>query len=500
MGTMGDRVYMNVHPLHDGSRKFYLFTCFATELFTSQSQLSAPDAHLNHSLAPTLQTTKSNKMSYSAPESPGLPENTGSVPNTNAPGPFSERSLPPYPARAMYAAFDPANPQAPTTIPLVNERANSAPSAIETAPFTLRERQPYPDRTMDEITRWMCPPSAPLRGNVSEPITAKKRKAVRASDPPSDWRDWQRENNPRRTAWMGYDNSRHARYGGREILLETASVANEDVVQSIEVESDPLVALRRLASDSQVAIRRELERAIEAEDRVRDLESRLEASIERNRELEMAHQQITRNLTGAQSMLDEARRERVVAQDAAEWLKLRVEEPEEEYNRWQVQQEAYTQARQAEADPLEMNRSLRQSEADMSTRLQAAMANQTVLQAQLDQVENQREQFEMERDHYWTERDREQDRNRQLQAQVQDLSARLEAAQADARNARANQAIAMAAPENPAPEVARQRIIENRAGSARGSGRGAGGRGRRGKAAMTRKQPGRSCKVQKSYR
>lgn len=502
------------------------------------------------------------------PESPGLPERTGSHPRTFVPAPFTRRPIPPYPQRADHATFDPAfhraspaadsAPQHPShanaslNIPApierragsephngwrrqndeVDTRRISIPPALEISSLTFRDRLPYPDRSMDELTIWMPPPIVTPRRYGSQPVTVAERLAVRPSERPNDWAyGWPEENNPYRTIWTGFDNSRYAITGGIDDPNETAAVPNEQVLESIEIEGDPLIALRRAAHDSQI-IRGELEVRVALEDQNRALRRN-------NRILEASVGNLTRSEVEARDALslaeqerDIRQRERDLARRRVEQLRLELDEPEEASLRRQAQREAYAEAMERETSLRDTIRNFELSEAELMAELDSATTRANQLQAELVRSENDVEQFEMERDHYWTERDRERDRNQNLQAQVQDLQDRLRGAQALALPplviappvnatpvvlAAVTQPAVSQPPVNPPPiipppvippPVIPPPLAPHGAGSVRIGGRGRGTRdatrrgGREGRnlAAATRTQPKRNCKVDKSYR
>ncbi|KAL9132637.1 MAG: hypothetical protein Q9175_006188 [Cornicularia normoerica] len=493
-------------------------------------------------------------------ESPGVPERTGSHPSSFVPVPFGTKPRPSYPQRVDYANFDPANlrqsfamgpvpldsppanarPNAPTSIEHragsephtgwrrqnidVDTRHNSIPPSLETALLTFRQRLPYPTRTTHEMTTWMPPPIAEPRRYGSQPITKAERLAARHSDWPNDWVDWAEENDPHVTRWVGYDRHRHAMSGGREEPNETAAVPNQYVLESIEIEGDPLVALRRTAKDSQDIIKRENDRRIDLEDEIRRLEQRNdiveddnEAYRERNGYLERSRQEARDNLTLTEQERDLLRRHRDLARNQAE--RLRVERDE--------LAEAYSREQQEHEQAIVRLRDLQWSEATLRAELEAATTRADQLQTEQDRLEDDREQMEMERDHYWTERDRQRDQNQDLQEQVRRLVTQLRAAQAVAVpplvipppvNAPLDVPPSVGPPPvalppivpHPvaAPPVVAHQVIAHPVGLVGGHGRGhgkvgargRGGRGGRGAATATRKQPGRSCKVNKDYR
>ncbi|KAL9077250.1 MAG: hypothetical protein Q9161_000516 [Pseudevernia consocians] len=485
-------------------------------------------------------------MSRRFDESPQIPERTGSHPLTFVPAPFATRPEPPYPHRSDYADFDPAVRRASLNVspvllepPRVNAtfyastplerragseprtgwrrqnvdidtRRTSIPPTLEVTSSTFRERLSYPDRTMDEITDWMPEPVVETRGYGSQPITDAERLAARPSDRVNDWADaWPEENDPRRTRWVGYDNSNYARYGGIEDPNETSAVPTEGILESIEVEGDPLVALRRTVRDSQATIRREIDRVIALESENQNLvrrnnvvEDDNETLRARNRHLEQSRQ-IARNARDSAEE-DLARiEERQLRLDLDEEYLARIEERQlrldldglvEEERRNQAQQEAFEQANRTA-------RSLQQSEARLTLELDSALSRADQLFTERNRLVNTRQQLEMERDHFEAERDRERDRNRDLQAQNQLLANQLVAARA------------LATPPHVPPPVTNAPINTQPLAAApatgimRGRGRGVarGRAGRRGRGAPTaiterRKQPARHCKVEKNYR
>lgn len=346
------------------------------------------------------------------------------------------------------------------------------------------------------------------RPYISEPIVEAERQAAGASDIPNDWDSWIDENRRRQTAWIGYDNSRYAIYGGRDIPNETAAMANDKVMQSIEPESDPLVALRRLAHDSQAVIRRELDSRISLEDSYRELSSRLLAAQRANINLLWSQQEAAATLASVQRERDQLRRERDLAQHQVAQVRPHLNNPEPEQRRGLDQHSVYEEALERERDLLDRNQMLRQGETGLRGQLQDAVERETQLRTQLNRVDYQREQFEMERNHYWTERDREQELNRGLQAQIHNLSAQLTATQALANGQPpANQPSVAAAANTVAPVIEPPVAVSpagsvhrGRSGRSGGGARSRAGRGRRRSAAVTRKQPGRVCKGQKSYK
>ena len=471
-------------------------------------------------------------MSGRSPESPGLPERTGSHPATFRPASFATRSTPTYPTRIHYEAFDPARPQGmahhgfprsnaacnakiPTPIENragsephtgwrgqnveVESRHNSVPPALEIASEAFRERQLYSDRTMDEITDFTDPPIVEQRRWVSEPVTR---------DVPTNWGyAFPQENNPQPTYWIGYDNSTFALCGGVEDFNETAAFANEDVLESVELESDPLVALRQLAKDSQRTIRSGLERQIDLEDRNERLATRGQRLLDYTVALKRSQQQSVDALVAAAREQDRYRRERDLARAQVERLRLQINEPEEELRQRQAQYEAYEEGLHREAGLREDLYHLRQSEASLLAELQSEIARADQLQVERDQLDYQREGYQMQRDHYRDRRDLEREWNGQLQEQIQDLAGQLAAAQALLVQPPVNQPLVNAAANVPPPAV--QHPVNahptrsarlGRGGRNREGARGRAGRGGRGAATGTRKQPRRSCRVEKSYR
>ncbi|KAF6220759.1 hypothetical protein HO133_003193 [Letharia lupina] len=305
-----------------------------------------------------------------APESPGLPERTGSHPITFVPAPFARRPVPSYPQRADYADLDPDFPR---------------------ASFVMG---PVP----------LASPCAKINCNGPAPI---ERRAE--------------ENNPHRTRWVGYDRSRYAMNGGWEDPNETAAVPNEQVLESIEADGDPLIALRQTASDSQTVIRRELERRVVLEDENRGLigrnervENDNEAHIKRNRYLERSRQDDRNDLALVQQQRDILQRQLNLARSQAERLRMERDEPEEAYRRREAQQQEFEHA-------IERIRDLEESEVSLRTELDLALTTVDRLRTERNRLENSREQLEMERDHYETERDRERSHNHTLRNQNHDL-------------------------------------------------------------------------------
>lgn len=390
-----------------------------------------------------------------APESPGIPEQTGSHPLDFLPATFMTRPRPSYPQRTNYATFDPAftGSQFPIgSVPLVSSCTNittnaptrierragsethtgwrrrnvarqlSIPPDLEIAPLVLRERPPYPNRSMYEITTWMPPPVVEPRCSHSQPVTRAEILAARPADEPNDWADWAEENNPHRTRWVGYDTSRQAMHGTMEDPNETAALPNESVLESIEVEGDPLIALRYAINNSQAIIRRQLDNEIVLQDDNRALIGRnsvLEENVrvysERTRHLERTRQHARDDLTLTEEERDLARRERDLARSQVYRLRLERDEPEEAYNRRQAQQEEYEQA-------IESVQGYEQSEATLRADLERVTARIDILQREYDRSEHGRLQLEMERE-------RERDHNQNLQEQVLFLVNTLRAAE-----------------------------------------------------------------------
>ena len=472
-----------------------------------------------------------------APESPGLPENTGSAPATFAPVAQTIRPIPDYPRRADYAIFDPASSDATeVTIPspqgfpraniasmvpspaLIEQRAGSEPlagwwrlnavidgrhasipPALETASLTFRERMCYPDRTIDEITDYMSPPIVEPQSWVSEAIMEEAR---------SDWGyGWPEENEPSRTRWMGYDNSSYARYGGWDAPDETAALANEHVAQSIEIESDPLVALRQSAHDSQVVIRRELERRIRLEDRNGELEEMV-SQFENNEDaFERSQRMLMNRLELAETEREQFRTERDVAQRQNVRLRLQVNEPESESSRRQAQDRAITEARQRDTGLRERIQALEQSERNLTHRVQCGTQMIHRLVDERGEMGHHSEQLESERTHYQDECEQQRDMIYGLQAQVHALTAQLVATHALQVQLPINQTPVGATSNSPPPVVhfavttaATGSASGERSGPGRGGRRGRAGRGGRGATTAVRRQPKRSCKVEKSYR
>ena len=331
--------------------------------------------------------------------------------------------------------------------------------------------------------------------------------------PSNDWGyAWPEDNDPHPTPWYGYDKSNFTIYGGREDPNETAAVPSADVRESIEAEGDPLVAMRRTVRDSQAVIRSELEQRVGLEDENRELRARNErvegdneALSERNRFLERSRRDARIEARSLAQERDLVRRERDRATGQAERLRLALDEPEEAYRG--------AQARQLEFEELvEAVRGLRRAEDALRDELESATRRADGLRRERDRGEDDREQLEMERDHYQTERDRLRDHNLALQEQVQFLVTRLRAAEALAPQPTINAPLAAPAPVAPAPvspaPVYRAPAAEPGAGRVRrgervrgrGGARGRGARGRRGAGTATRSQPGRLCKMNKSYK
>lgn len=478
-----------------------------------------------------------------APESPGIPERTGSQPLDFLPRPFTTRPRRFYPQRISYATFDPAftgSQHASGPLPSVSHRANvaidvptpterragsephtgwrrqnfdvdtrqlSIPPSLEIGLWALRERPPYPNRSIDEITTWMPPPVIEPRSYNSQPTTEGEIKAARPGDASDDWANWREENDPYRTRWIGHDTSRQARYGTVEDPNETAAVPGENMMESIEVESDPLVALRQTIDTSQTIIRRELDRCIALEDDNRALISRvdmLENDIyiysETNHRIERERQQARDDLALAEEERDLALRQREVASSQAQRLRLQLDEPEEVDDRRHAQQQEYEQA-------IERLNHLEESEAS--------------LRGDLDRETSRIHRLELERDQMETERDQALDQNRTLQDQVTFLITQAHARQALAVLSAADgpstapdtgspphitppnispPPVQLSPPEEalaPAPRSPVGPVARGGRGHGRG---GAKGRGARGAASTTRKQPGRHCKVEKNYR
>ena len=473
-------------------------------------------------------------MSSRASESPGVPEIAGSEPRTFAPAPYATRPLPDYPHRADYAIFDPAlsfatdatipSPQAfpratiatmITPLAPIVQRASSepyarwwkqndvvdgrhasVPPALETAPLTLRERMLYPDRTMHEITDYVSPPIVESRSWVSESIT---------EDAPVDWGyGWPDENDPHRTHWVGYDNSRYTKYGGRDSPNETAAVANEQVLQSIELESDPLVALRQSARDSQAVIRPELAGRIRLEDRNRELEGMIEEFRTNEDAFERSQRSLLERLEFAETEREQFRTERDTAVRQNEHLLLQFRGPEGERGRREAQRRAYTEALRREARLVERVQTLEQSETTLRHQLYSSSESR---QEQQEQVDPQSDMQEWEWNQFEEHFEQQRNLNHDLQAQVDTLTAQLVATQALQVQDPFNQLPVDTTPNNP-PPVLQPPVTEAAARSAGSGGnrRARGGRGSRagrgGRGATTevRRQPKRSCKVEKSYR
>ncbi len=373
------------------------------------------------------------------------------------------------------------------------------PPALGIASETFRERRLYPDRSMDEITDFTDPPIFEQRRWISHHVT---------DNIPTDWGyAWPGENNPQPTYWMGYDNSTFAIYGGVEDPNETAAVAHENVVESVESESDPLVALRQLARDSQRTIRSGLERQIDLEDENQRLTRRIERLVDHNVALERSQQQSADALVAAERERDRFRRERDLARTQVERLRLQIIEPEEEMLQRQAQYEAYEEVLQREAGLREDIKDIQQSEATLLAELQSEIARADQLQVERDQLDYQREGYQMERDHYRDGRNLERERNGHIQEQIQDLAGQLAAARTLLVQPPVNQPLIDAATNVP-PPVLQPPVNAHPAGPARlgrggrnrGGARGRAGRGGGGAATGTRKQPSRSCRVEKNYR
>ena len=144
-------------------------------------------------------------------------------------------------------------------------------------------------------------------------------------------------------------------------------------------------------------------------------------------------------------------------------------------------------------------RGLEQSEANLRAELYRAT---TRFRTEQDRLENRVEQFELERNHYWARRNEERDRNQNLETQIQDLDARLQAAQALAVDPLIISPPVKALPVTPPaviqPPVISPPIAPQGAGTIRVGGRERGGRGRRNAGTATRTQPKRDCKVKKT--
>ena len=278
-------------------------------------------------------------MSGRTPESPGLPERTGSHPDNFAPHPFATRDM------------------------------------------------PYPPRNMDEITDWMPRPHVEPRGHRSEPITPREWVAVGEPDRPTNWTAYWAENQRGPTAWRGYDNSQFRIFGGREDPNETAAVANDQVMQSIEPESDPLVALRQANENSQRTIREGLEDRVDLEDIIRglrdsnrDLRTRFDTVQRANDNLVRSQRRAQIDLASAQSERDQFRRERDLIQNQEAQLRRQLNEPEAERGHRLAQQTALTEALQRERDLSDRNRALEQSESNLEASLDAMTERGTHLQ------------------------------------------------------------------------------------------------------------------------
>lgn len=361
------------------------------------------------------------------------------------------------------------------------------------------------------------------------PITA-------GSAPRDDWATgWPEENDPQPTPWLGHDTSSFALFGGREDPNETAAAPNRDMLESTEVEGDPLIALRRVARDSQAIIRRELDRRINLEDQNRELvrrndrvEDDNEALRVRNQHLERTRQYAGDALVLAEQQRDLYRRERDLARNQSERLRLELDEPEEANRLREARQEEHEEAAHVVQD-------LQRSELSLRAELDSARTRANDLQTERDRLEDDREQLELERNHYETARNLERDQNQILQEQVAYLVTQLRAAQAVAVPPLFDAAPVVAVPVVAAPVIAAPVIAAPiiaapvdaahsspasndpapvnpgsaappGGGSARVGGRGSGGRGasgrggrgRRDRATATRIQPGRACKVEKS--
>ncbi len=320
---------------------------------------------------------------------------------------------------------------------------NSVPLALEIASETFRERRLYPDHTMEEITDFTDPPIFERRRWVFHHVT---------DNIPTDWGyAWPGENNPQPTYWIGYDNSTFAIYGGVEDPNETAAVANEDMVESVESESDPLVALRQLARDSQRTIRSGLERQIDLEDENDRLTRRIERLVDHNMALERSRQQSADTLVAGERERDRFRRERDLARTQVERLRLQIIEPEEEMLQRQAQYEAYEQGLQREAGLREYIQDIQQSEATLLAELQSEIARADQLQVERDPLDYQREGYQMQRDHYRDRRDLEREWNGHLQEQIQNLAGQLAAAQTLLVQPPINQPLVNAAVNVPRP-------------------------------------------------
>ncbi len=376
----------------------------------------------------------------------------------------------------------------------VEERLLSNPPALDVTSHTLRERLPYPVRTMDEMTSWA---DYPLRQhNISAPVTWRELFAARRYDgaPNWGWPCWADENRPQQTPWIGYDNSNFRIYGGQEAPDETAAVASNTVMQSIEAESDPLVAQRQAADANQRVIRRRLSEGIEMEDENRELMRQVEVLTDNRDAYLRTRDETQTRLETVERERDGLRTELDRAQTHIERLQQQIYEPAGELRRRQVEREAHEDGLRREAELRERVRVLEQSEATLTIDLTSETARADRLQTAGDQIAYEHEGLEMERNHYWEERDGLTEHNRALQAQMQTLTAQLTAAQALAMQPQANVPTVnappnIAAPMAGPPVVVQPPVVAHAAAPARGGRRGRGrggarGRGRRGAAAV----------------
>ncbi len=229
--------------------------------------------------------------------------------------------------------------------------------------------------------------------------------------------------------------------------------------------------------------------------------------MDHNVALERSQQQSADALVAAERERDRFRRERDLARTQVERLRLQIIEPEEEMLQRQAQYEAYEEVLQREAGLREDIKDIQQSEATLLAELQSEIARADQLQVERDQLDYQREGYQMERDHYRDGRNLERERNGHMQEQIQDLAGQLAAARTLLVQPPVNQPLIDAATNVP-PPVLQPPVNAHPAGPARlgrggrnrGGARGRAGRGGGGAATGTRKQPSRSCRVEKNYR
>lgn len=453
------------------------------------SSLLAPAPTATRAPTPYPQQTD-RAASDRAKQSPDLPDYTDSYPSPFAPGPSrATRASTPYSQRTNRAAFDRVS-EPPNFLGHTDSRPSTfapGPSRAWSAPTSNPQRAPADDDDDDDddiaknknkrlLTDW-------------NPTPDPEHQIPTNPSPRPDWGlMWSEENDPHETPWVGHDNSRFAMEGGVEDPTETAAVPNEFVMESIELEGDPLPLLREWRDRDQKVVRGQLDLDVDRDDGIagdeglsrRELSDRLEVAGRRaerlTRELEFA---TARETTGR------ARRQDL------------------EYEREGLQMERnHYRAKRNEQRAL--NGQLRAQMQGVNGQLAAATGRNDDLQAQIRDLNDQLAAAS--------------GRNDDLQLQMQRLNGRLTAAQAlAARNILAPPAAngspvatppaapspaatpsLAATPSVAAPSASPPRA--SRAGRGRGSARGRAGRAGRFIGTPTRRQPKRTCKVEKIYR